>query len=299
MPLHTVPSTTSLRVFEACGRLASCTLAAEELAMTPGAVSKQLKALEETLGLKLFVRSPQGMLATPAGSSYLTSTQNLLTQLEVAAARAHAAASQRRSLLLHLLPTLADKWLLPHYADFVQAHPDIDVQFTNLLASDGTEEPADASFRHGQGIWPGYDSQYLTGRDLRLVASPALLERSAPLHDARDVLRFTLLQHFELPNAWREFFGQQRLRPRTLPPSIRYGFFSVLIRGALTGMGLALVPSVLVAEELRTGALVNVLSLGCQSRSGYYLVWPRERREDPALVAFRTWVGKLTPAATA
>jgi len=107
------------------------------------------------------------------------------------------------------------------------------------------------------------------------------------------------LHHFELPNAWREFFGQHRLRPRTLPPSIRYGFFSVLIRGALTGMGLALVPSALVAEELRTGALVNLLALGCESRSGYYLVWPREKRDDPALAAFRTWVGKLAQGATA
>jgi len=290
---HSLPSITSLRVFEACGRLESCTRAAEELAMTAGAVSKQLKALETTLGLQLFVRSSQGLLRTPAGSSYLGSAQAILTQLEAASTRAHAAASHRRALTLHVLPTLADKWLLPRYAEFAQAHPDIDVQFTNLLAGDGTQTPADASFRFGHGIWPGHDALYLTGRELRLVASPALLEREGALKSARDVLRFSLLQHFELPNAWREFFSQQGLRPKALPPSVRYGFYSVLIRGALTGMGLALVPSVLVAEELRSGALVQPLSLGCVGRSGYYLVWPRERRTDPVLKAFRDWVAQL------
>ncbi|MBL8331330.1 MAG: LysR family transcriptional regulator [Rubrivivax sp.] len=288
-----LPSTTSLRVFEACGRLGSCTGAAQELALSPGAVSKQLKSLEETLGLTLFVRSVQGLVPTAAGSSYLASVQALLTQLEAAATRAHAAASQRRSLLLHVLPTLADRWLLPRYAEFALAHPDIDVQFTNQLSSDGAVTPADASFRYGLGHWPGQRSMYLTGRELRLVASPALLERSGGLRSAREVLRYTLLQHFELPEAWREFFRQQGLRPKAWPGSVRYGFFSVLIRGALTGMGLALVPTVLVADELRAGTLVNPLGLACRSRSGYYLVWPQEREGDPALGAFCRWMGGL------
>jgi LysR family transcriptional regulator, glycine cleavage system transcriptional activator len=291
--MDALPSTQSLRAFEACGRLLSCTRAAEELFMTPGAVSKQLRSLETTLGLQLFVRTGQGLLLTPAGTSYLANVQPLLARLAAAATLAHTAGSSRRTLLLHVLPTLADKWLLPRYPDFQEHHPEVNVQFTNLMSSDGVEQQADASFRYGEGVWAGQEAVYLVGRRLRLVASPALLERAGSIKRPQDITRHTLLQHFELPTAWQELFHELAVQPKVLPPTIRYGFFSVLIRGALTGMGLALIPEVLIVDELRSGALVNVNQLSSVSRRGYYLVYPKERRSDEALAAFRDWVVEL------
>ena len=114
---------------------------------------------------------------------------------------------------------------------------------------------------------------------------------------ASDTLRFTLLQHFELATAWQEFFAHHSVRQRTLPATVRYGFFSVLIRGAITGMGLALVPDILVADELRTGSLINPGGLGCTSHRVYYLTSPRNRSREPAIARFRDWA--LAVAATA
>ncbi len=265
-------------------------------------MSKQLRALELALGLPLFVRSPQGLVLTTAGSQYLPTVRAVLSQLEAAGERLRDPSPHRQRLMLHVLPALADKWLLPRFAAFTEAHPDIDVQFTNQMGSELEPAQADVSFRYGLGTWPGLDAHYLVGRELKLVASPALLERQGPVAAAADALRFTLLQHFELANAWHEFFAQCGVRQRTLPATVRYGFFSVLIRGAITGMGLALVPEVLVAEELRAGILVNPGGLGCSSRAGYYLTSARSRSKEAAIARFRQWVlsvaaAQSTPAA--
>lgn len=291
--VRALPSTTALRVFEACGRLGSCTRAATELCMTPGAVSKQLRALEAVLGLPLFERMPAGLLLTPAGDAYLRDVQPLLAQLGAAAVRARQARSGRQTLLLHVLPSLADRWLLPHFAAFTSAHPGIDVQFTNRLGGEGIEAPPDASFVYGDGVWPGFEAEYLVGRRLRVLASPSLLARNGAMRGPRDLLDMPLLEHFELPQAWREFFAAVGLRPRAMPPTVRYGFFSVVIRAALTGLGVALVPEILVREELRSGALVNPGELGYTSRSGYFLAYRAAQRNEPTLGAFRTWVKTL------
>jgi LysR family transcriptional regulator, glycine cleavage system transcriptional activator len=292
-----LPSTTSLRSFEAVARLAGCTRAAAELFTTPGAVSKQIKALEQAVGSVLFVRSPQGLTLTPAGAIYLESARNVLSELEAAAVRAREAGRARQRLLLHVLPTLADKWLLPRFASFAEAHSDIDVQFTNQLAGGGTEAEPDASLRWGDGQWLGCDATYLTGRELVLAISPAWAARRAPISRAADLLDATLLQHFELPGAWHDFFAQHGVRLREMPHTVRYGYFSVLLRGALTGMGIALVPKVLVADDLRGGALVNPAGLGCTIRSGYWLVTRRARRGEAAIGAFRDWLLALEPPA--
>jgi len=290
MPIAVLPNMVSLRAFEACARLGGCTLAARELFTTPGAVSKQLKALELTLGVPLFVRARQGLLLTKAGTTYLITVQAVMSQLEAAGHRVRDPGSQRTRLMLHVLPTLADKWLLPRFPAFAGAHPEIDVQFTAQLGDVVEPAEADLAFRYGLGAWPGFDASYLVGRELRLVASPALLEREGPVCTPSDVLRFTLLQHFELPTAWHEFFTHHSVPRKTVPSTVRYGFFSVLIRGALTGMGLALVPDVLVSEELRSGALVNPGGFGCVSRRGYYLLCPRHRSAEAAITSFREWV---------
>lgn len=285
-----LPSTVSLRAFEACARLGGCTPAAKELFTTPGAVSKQLKALEDVLGVELFVRTRQGLVLGTAGRAYLETAQAVLSHLEAAQTRLRAPDSGRTQLLLHVLPTLADRWLLPRFPAFLAQHPDIDVQFTNQVGAEVEPAEADLSFRYGTGQWPGFDASYLVGRELKLVACPALLQRQGPITTAADAQHFTLLQHFELPTAWHEFFGHHGVRLRTLPSTVRYGFFSVLIRAAVTGLGVALVPDVLVADELHSGALVSPGGLGCTSRSGYFVTCARHRVNEPAIARLRLWL---------
>jgi LysR family transcriptional regulator, glycine cleavage system transcriptional activator len=288
-----LPSTQSLRVFEACSRTLNCTRAGEELALTAGAVSKQVRMLEDTLGLRLFERLPQGLALTPAGAQYIEHTRSILLQLEQAAWQARSVAVKGQMLRLHVLPSLAERWLLPRFGEFQKRHPSVTVQFTTQAKGSRRTEQPDASFRYGTGVWSKSQSTYLTGKELLLVASPSFLSATGEPDSARDAARFAKLEHFELPGAWADFFQQHGVRRPQQANVVRYGFFSVLIRSAVMGMGLALVPSVLVREELQCGALVNPAGLRCVARCGYFLVWPARQHGSPALAAFRDWVESI------
>ncbi|QHJ00190.1 LysR family transcriptional regulator [Xylophilus rhododendri] len=288
---HRIPSTTALRVFEVAARHLNCTQAADELCMTQGAVSKQLRALEELLGVPLFVRLNRGLVLTDAGAWYLQRITPLLGGLAAASEQLALAHSPRTSLTLRMPHILGDRWLLPRFASFQREFPDFDVQFTNQIAAGSFGQlDADAEFRFGSGNWAGCEADYLFGRDMIAVMSPALRERSGAALARGDLRGLTLLEHFEVPHAWTEL--QRVLRPAPERPAhtIRYEFYSTLLKAAAMDMGLALVPRALVQEELQRGELVQVLALGFESRQGYWFVLPSARRHDQALAAFRAWL---------
>lgn len=287
---RTLPSTTSLAVFEAAARHGSCTGAAAELFMTVGAVSKQVSALEEAVGVPLFVRISRGLALTDAGKIYLESVRPVLAQLAAATTRAQTAHLTRRTLMLRVFPAIAERWLLPRFPDFLERFPEIDVQFTTYLSSDRVATSTDASLRFGKGSWPGQRADYLLGKRVVLVASPSLLERQGSPVQPPDVFRYTLLQHVEVPDAWKDLRKALRTRAPATGRLVRHDYYSVLIRAAISGIGLALIPEFLVTEELRSGVLVNPLQISYQSTSGYYLVYPEQKHGDPALSLFRHWL---------
>lgn len=292
MSVHrrTLPSTTGLTVFEAAARHGSCTGAAGELFLTVGAVSKQVRALEETVGLPLFARVSHGLALTDAGKIYLESIRPVLAQLAAAATRAQTAHLTQRTLMLRVFPAIAERWLLPRFPDFLERYPEIDVQFTTYLSSDRIATSTDGSLRFGKGTWPGQRADYLLGKHVVLVASPQLLERQgSPAHPA-DVFRYPLLEHVEVPDAWNDLRKGLRTRARATGRLVRHDYYSVLIRAAISGIGLALIPEFLVTDELRSGVLVNPLGIGYESTSGYYLVYPEEKRSDPVLGLLKNWL---------
>ncbi|WPB58405.1 LysR substrate-binding domain-containing protein [Xylophilus sp. GOD-11R] len=288
---HRIPSTTALRVFEVAARQLSCTVAASELCMTQGAVSKQLRALEEAVEVPLFIRVNRGLVLTDLGHWYLQRITPLLASLAEASEQLALMHAPRTSLTLRMPHILGDRWLLPRFAAFQQAHPDIDVQFTNQISGGGiSPSQADGEFRFGGGSWPGCEADYLFGRDMVAVMSPTLRLRCAAALERREFDSFALLEHFEVPHAWTELqqaLGQPAIRPGR---TIRYEFYSTLLKAATMDMGLALVPRVLVEEELARGDLVQVLTGGWQSRLGYYFVLAGARRHEPALGTFRHWL---------
>lgn len=289
-PRRTLPSTASLRAFDAVARHGSCSAAATELYLTVGAVSKQLRALEEAVGVPLFVRASHGLLLNAAGRAYREAVLPVLGQLAAASARALTAHAGRRTLMLRVYPAIAERWLLPRFPAFAERHPDIDVQFTTYLSSDRRETASDCALRFGDGVWPGCRADWLLGRDVVLAASPALVARRGAPERPADVFAWPMLLHVEVPDAWKTLKRTLRVRAAITGRTVRYDYYSVLIRAALSGLGLALIPRFMVADELQAGVLVNPLGLGYRSRAGYWLVFPTSQQGEPSLEAFRGWL---------
>lgn len=285
-----LPSTTALRVFEAAARRLTFTGAAEELSLTQSAVSKQIKALEEVLGVTLFVRLNSGLVLTDMGRAYLEDVQQILVLLRTASSKLTQRSKSPRTLILNVPATLGDRWLLPRFADFVRIHPEIQVQFTGFLSRDRREQMApDGEFRGSDGPPPGFVCDYLFGRRLLLLASPQLLVQRG-IRGPDDLAEAPRLVHFQAPQAWNEFAAAAGLTLSSNAPTTRYEFYSTLISGAAAGLGLALVPSVLVEDELARGTLVNALALDFTYRVGYYFMLPEHKQHDPALAELRGWV---------
>ena len=285
-----LPSTTGLTVFEAAARHSSCTGAAAELFLTVGAVSKQIRSLEETLGVALFSRARHGLMLTDAGKIYLESIRPVLAQLDAATTRALTAHLSKRTLMLRVFPALAERWLMPRFSDFLEKYPEIDVQFTTYLSSDRVQTSTDAAIRYGEGSWPGQSAEYLIGRKMVLAASPLLFARDGIPAKPADVFSHTLLQHVEVPGAWKDLRKAYRLRGTRQERLIRYDYYSVLIRAAISGMGMALIPEFLVRDELNSGVLINPLAMTYEARSGYYFMCTEEKRTDPVLGLLRKWL---------
>ncbi|MBB4042094.1 DNA-binding transcriptional LysR family regulator [Microvirga flocculans] len=263
--------------------------AAEAVNLTQSAVSKHLRALEETLGAALFTRGNRGLTQTEAGRIYIRHARLALAELESAGAQISALKESPWSVRLHVLPIVGDRWLVPRFSRFTELHPGIDVQFTSFVTAD-TTEATDGIFRFGEGYWPGYRADYLFGRNVALVGAPSLLSRLGGIQTAQDVRRYTVLDHFQTPLRWSEFAAAHGLDDLTPFRTVRFGFYSLVIRAAISGQGLALVPRRLVQEELETGRLLNPAGLGFKSRHAYWFTTPEDWPMRAGLQVFHRWL---------
>lgn len=289
MPAERLPSITSLRVFLALAERGSTTEAAGAVNLTQSAISKQLRALEEAVGAVLFERSPRGLSLTEAGAIYRPYAEAALEQLHKARRRLAERGATRQPVRLHMLAIVGERFLMARFPDFAADNPTLDVQFTHYVSETAAEEP-DIDIRHGEGIWPGLRASYLFGREMALVAAPALADRAGGLARPADVERLTLLQHFQMPAYWAEFTERHGLRGAVPAHTIRYGYLSVIIRAAVAGLGVALLPRCFVREELASGALLAPEALGFESASGYWLTRHIDPKPRPEVDALTRWI---------
>ena len=288
--MHLLPqSLTSIRVFDAVARHLSCSRAAEELFLTQSAVSKQLHALEEYLGVPLFVRLHQGLAITDAGRTYWEAIRPALVILADATAQIRASQTDNTTLSLGIPPTLGQKWLIPRLMDFKEKFPSIDVLFAPRLANESTSHTLSAEIKFGKGAWPGMWSHYLLGRELYPIGSAALLKRS-PVKTGADLLKHSLMEHIQLPHAWDQWFSAQKINGYDPRRAQRYEQFSVMIPALLAGLGVAIMPRFLVEEELRKKKLALLFKQPFKSEYGYHLVYPKGRKPSIALKHFTEWL---------
>ncbi len=290
-PLPRFLSLTSLRVLLALAERGSTVAAADAVHLTQSAVSKQLAKLEEAIGQPLFVRHPSGLRPTPAGAIYVRQARVAVKAMEDAALEVARLFVGNNVLRLQTLPIFGDRWLLPRFSRFAEHNPDIDVQFTSLQM-EGQAEP-DAAFRYGSPPFAGYAWSYVNGRDVLLVGAPAYLGRLR--QDSNDVGWLgaaTVLEHPGTPNRWSDLVALGNLPAATPEPRriVQLGFYSLVIRAAIAGQGLALIPRDLVVSELDAGLLETVADIGFASPNAYWFTRPLDRPSRPTLDAFETWL---------
>jgi LysR family glycine cleavage system transcriptional activator len=284
------PPINLLQAFATTARFGSISRAAEALHLTQSAVSKQVQELERWTGVPLFERVRKRLSLTPAGQRYEAAVRPLLAQLEAATLDLITSGDGGGVLHVSTLPTFGAKWLIPRLPAFQREHPQIELHFVPYVQGyDFHRADLDCSILFGDGHWPGARADYLTGREVMLIAPPS--PRGKPLlRRPRDIANFPLLQHTSVPQAWSHWcqaHGVDGINPLAGP---QLDQFHSLIRAVAAGMGLALVPECLVREDVAAGVVSAPLQDGYVDRLGYWLCYPESRIHVPPLASFRRWL---------
>ncbi|MEJ8836383.1 LysR substrate-binding domain-containing protein [Ramlibacter sp. AN1133] len=288
-----LPSTQTLACFEAAARHGSLTRAAQELALTQGAVSRQLAQLEEFLGVKLFRRARHGIALTPAGEDYARKVSVRLDAIERDALDLMGRQGQGESVTLAAVPTFATRWLIPRLARLAREQPDLNVHIAArtrpFLFSDNEFDGAIYAGTPQQlEQWAGTQATLLLQEEVGPVCSPALLKGRLPA-TPRALANLPLLQQSTRPDAWRDWFDAQGVEAPKAMAGPRYELFSMQVAAATCGMGVALLPTLLIQAELAAKTLVPACDKGAVTRRGYYLVQP-EQPERAAMASFKAWL---------
>lgn len=286
-PRRFLPSISSLLALEAVDRLGTANAAAEELALSHSAVSRQLKALEEQIGVSLFYRGGKNLQLSPAGVVYARSVRECLNGLARASLKMKASGS-RPNLNLAILPAFGMYWLGPRLKKFSERYPRILInQSTRVKPFDLDLEDFDAAIHFGTEQWPGVEYRPLLKERVVAVCAP---EYATGLPFAPERLLEEPLLHLESrPGAWEEWFNIHGIDATRL----RGMLFDQLVNvaeAAAAGFGLALLPEFLADLEFERGRLVPASSSYVEVEGIYYLVWSRNRPASEPLRAFLDWL---------
>lgn len=285
-----LPTLASLRTFEVVARHMSFTRAAVELNITQSAVSRQIRWLEEILDTSLFHRVGHRVDLTSDGRAYLRDVSGALRKIEQSTLRFRS--KQNGSILtLATPPAFGMRWLIPRLPRFHKAHPDIMVSLiTRADAFDFLEESVDAALHYGHNDWSGVETVPLLGDKVVLVASPNYLESDVSIRQPAGLKNAVLLQHLRRPNAWVEWLSAAGISGVNAWAGPGYEHFYMLIQAAVSGLGFALVPRILVEEEIRSGLLVEPLDIHYKASDIYSLVYPDDRSDHRTIMSLRAWL---------
>jgi LysR family glycine cleavage system transcriptional activator len=292
-----LPSLTALRAFEAAARHENLTRAAEELFVTHGAISRQIRDLEIDLGTALFERRGRRLVLTDAGRDYQRVVTSAFDDLAGATEHLRQAASARR-VTLNVLPTFAMRWLIPRLGRFQQLNPKIELR---LVTSDRPisrqGEPFDLAVRRGPDSWPGYRAAAFMAEWELPVCSPALLRRK-PIKTVADLAQHVLLEAETRRDAWQHWQRAVGAQQMQFLGRQQFDHFYLCLDAAEDGLGLALGPVPLIADDLAAGRLVAPLpNLRLASRA-YHWVVPERLANDPAIRSLCQWLEEEGQRAT-
>lgn len=281
-----LPPFFALRALEAAARHRSYSRAAAELSVTHGAVSQQIRKLEAELGARLFNRQGNAMEPTPDAARLAAEVGRGLGVLQNAVS-VFAAAAERDPLVVSLDPQFATRWLpsrLPKLlGDLAGANLELRAEERR---ADFVTDGVDVAVRYGAGHWDGVETAHLFTETLFPVCSPAFAA-AHPMHEPRDLLDVPLVQHRHRPwNLWFDAFGLDAPPPQ----GPRFEDSLLVIETAAQGLGVALARSGLIEADLASGRLVRPLAAAVASELGFFVVWRRDSRKLPRILALRDWL---------
>jgi LysR family transcriptional regulator, glycine cleavage system transcriptional activator len=281
------PPLSALRPFEAAARLESFSRAADELHLTHGAVSHQVRALEEHLGSPLFLRHGKRVSLTQAGRAFADSVRKSLAEIARAAEALHNG-RMANQLTISVMPSFASRWLMPRLIGFIEKYPDIvvSVSSTNALANFASGE-ADVAIRFGQGPWPGLACEKILEDEYFPVASPKLGRGKLP-RTPKDILAHRVIR--EDGDYWIEWFAAAGVDIDGDIEGPTFTDATHTIGAATRGEGIALARPSLLGDDLERGTLKRLFKVSVKLRECYWIVCPRELVQAPKVKAFRDWV---------
>lgn len=289
-PRRLTPSMSLLLAFEASARHLSFTRAATELALTQSAVSRQVQALEDLLEVALFRREKRRIVLTEAGTGYQKELAAALQRIRSASLQAISHRTGRGAFHLAALPTFTAKWLMPRLHRFYARHPGILVHLhSRVTRFDLDLAGIDAVIAVGDGDWPGLVPHRLMNEQVIPVISPDIAARQTIRRPA-DLIQHVLLQVAARPAVWQRWFEAHGLPERSMRWGAQFELTTHLIQAVASGLGVGLLPTFLVEDELRQGVLAPALDEEFSTGAGYFFLASPDKLAIPAVAAFRDWL---------
>ena len=285
-----IPPPNWLHTFEAAARCLSFTDAAQELGITPSAVSQQIRLLEQTLGLPLFQRLPKGLELTGDGLAYLPAVQAGFQRM---AESTRALFGGERQLLLTLRSNAAFAmlWLSPRLPRFRQAHPDVALRVNvSIWLTEIEWDGVSLEIRYGGGVWPGFKAERLTRECLFPVCAPALADGPPGLHAPADLAAHALIHLLGETEGWPHWLALAGAQGLASNQGLQFDSSAVALEAAAAGAGVVLGKQTLAEPYLRSGRLVRPFEVAIDSDEGFFLVSPEGRVDPPQAAAFRAWL---------
>jgi LysR family transcriptional regulator, glycine cleavage system transcriptional activator len=293
--IHALPPLDLLVGFEAAARHLSFTKAGAELFLTQSAVSRQIKELEDQLGVALFERRHRALALTEAGQQFYASAAQVLTTMRAATERLRVQAGRKRPLSVTTTNSFASLWLIPRLAGFTRTHPGVDVRITaDTRVQDLERDGLDVAIRHGPPSLAGANAIKLMGERVFPVASPKLLKK-LPLKKPADLARHVLLQYDD-PDMrhpwlhWKTWLEVERLADLRPAGTLVFSGYEQIIPAALEGHGVALGRSPLVGDLIRAGKLVAPFTSAAEPARGYFAIVSRNSEGRPEVADFVAWL---------
>jgi LysR family transcriptional regulator, glycine cleavage system transcriptional activator len=284
-----LPPLNAIKSFEASARNESFTKAAIELCVTQGAVSQQVKLLEDHLGFKLFVREHQKLALTEQAVVYYACVRDVLDRLAMATENLMARATSG-ILTVSASPDFAAKWLVHRVGEFAVVCPDIDLRVSaSLHHVDFAREDIDVAVRHGDGKWPGLHCVRVTSERLFAVCSPKLLQGKNGIRDVQDLIRYPLI-HLDDRQAWAEWLAKAGVSISNLQHGPVFNRASMVIDAAIDGQGIALARTTLASWDVVSGRLRVMPGFSAPLRKTYWIVCPSAAANLPKVARFREWI---------
>jgi len=286
--LQRLPNLAALRAFEAAARHENFSRAADEIHLTHGAISHQIRLLEEDFGVQLFSRNGKRIAITPEGQRFASIVRRSLQDIASAAAELKSSAKVKR-LTISALPSFAARWLAVRLGKFIDMHPDFEVTLqSSTHLADLNRGEVDVGIRFGSGSYPGVSLEFLMGDYYYPVVSPHF--RGGNLPKTPQDLEEHMLLRSDRDEPWELWFAEAGLDLHEPAGGLVFTDSSMLIRSAAQGNGIAMARHVIAIQEIAAGELVRLFDLAVPCPHAYYLAYTQQGILKPQVRAFRDWM---------